>query len=75
MLNNAFIDPFDMSDPPRQLVNIATGLVSTPEIDKSLMGCLERGLASAETFVREYLFTGENQEAPKKCFFDIPAQK
>ena len=73
MPNNTFIDLSDVSDPPQQLVKIATGLVSTPEIDKSLMGCLEMGLASAETFVREPLVTGENQEAPKKCFYDIPA--
>ena len=31
MFEGSYVDPFDMSDPPEQLVNIATGAAATQD--------------------------------------------
>ena len=37
MFEGSFIDPFDLSDPAEHLVNIATGVIASSEVEESLV--------------------------------------
>lgn len=43
IFDDSYIDPFDLSDAPTQLVNIATGAVASSAVSESLTNSLEKG--------------------------------
>ncbi|KAK3085631.1 hypothetical protein FSP39_006444 [Pinctada imbricata] len=49
------IHPFDMTEPPKSLVNISTGLCATPDVENSLLHSLETGTSLARKFVESTL--------------------
>jgi len=59
IFDDAYVDPFSVIDPPARLVNFATGMIATPEVEASMMSCLDRGEASAKKFVEERLVDTE----------------
>ena len=64
--SGTYINPFKISDLSAELVHFATGTVSTPDIQKSLVDVLNKGKAMADTFVKEPLMFNEEQQTPKK---------
>ena len=66
-----YIDPFDLTDPPDKLVNIATGIVATPQIQQSLLGALDKGDTLGKTFVAERLCNRES-ESFKSFYAPLP---
>ena len=58
-------DPFNLSEVPQNLVNIVSGQVASPEVEKSLTSLPEIGKALYQEFVDDRLVEGK-----KKCFWD-----
>ena len=69
MFDESCIDPFDLADPPSRLVNIATGMIATPEVEESLITCHDRGSTAARKFVTQRLVTAEGNSAPEKSMY------
>ena len=63
------LNPFKLSDLPPELVNFATGVKATPEVQMSLINALDKGDTLAQTFVSERLICDEHQEKPSKSFY------
>ena len=63
-----FINPFNIPEHPIGLVNFATGVIATSDIQKSLLGALDTGEVLAESFVQERLVAKENN-TPSKSFY------
>lgn len=70
LFDGTYVDPFDVTDPPSSLVNIATGAVVPKDIEVSLLGAHDKGTSMAETFVSERLEIHEGEEKPLKSFYD-----
>ena len=66
MFDTGYIDPFELCDPPTQLVNFASGVMTTTEIEDSMISALAKGKYTAEKFVRERLAT----QTRSKSFYD-----
>lgn len=65
-----FIDPFGVMKTPNKLINFATGVHATDEIEKSLTECFETGAKMFETFVSERLvIKTDGSDPPEKNFF------
>lgn len=67
--NETFIDPFSLSSPPEKLVNMATGVEVTPEVEASPLNCHDTGKKLLESFVSER-FIAQDDQSTKKTFFD-----
>ena len=70
MFEGTFVDPFDLTEPPANLVNIATGAVASEEVEQSMLHCLDKGLTKAKTFVEERFVIPEGEMQTKKSFYD-----
>ena len=69
--SGTFIDPFSLSDPPSRLLNFASGVEMTPDVEASLLGVHQSGKISLGTFV-----TSRLGPSPTKVFFDtLPKSK
>ena len=66
VFSNSLIDPFDLTDPPSGLVNIATGAVPGSEVQNSLLNALETGKQMEWKFMQERLVP---QEDDRKSFY------
>ena len=67
--SNTFQDPFDYESVPESLINFASGIVATPQIENSLVSALEKGNKMAEKFVTERLVPNE-KGTTSKSFYD-----
>ena len=68
MFSSSYIDPFDISDPPLQLVNFATGEAASAGIEKSLLNAIDTGSNLLQKFIEECLVDGKTGK--KKSFCD-----
>ena len=62
MFDSSFIDPFDLKDALAHLVNIATGAVASPDLEKSMMDTLDTGATILSKFVKERLVEPDHGE-------------
>ena len=67
--SGTYINPFKIPDLPAELVHFATGSVSTPDIQKSLVEAFNKSKSMADTFAKEWLIFSEEQ-TPKKSIYD-----
>ena len=67
--SGTYINPFKIPDLPAELVHFATGSVSTPDIQKSLVEAFNKSKSMADTFAKEWLIFSEEQ-TPKKSNYD-----
>ena len=65
----SYVDPFDTSRPPKQLVNIATGAVATREVEKSMVSYITKGQETATKFISERLVRENTDTEPEKSFY------
>ena len=76
MFDSTYIDPFNIDQSPSGLVNFATGMVATSEVEGSLLTCLDKGKAATSKFVTELLVPKDGQEQPLKSIHDpMPRSK
>ena len=68
MFQNSYIDPFNMHASDK-LVNFASGVVATEEVQASMIGALDRGMDIAEQFVRERLVVPNGDAKPSKSLY------
>lgn len=66
MFETSFIDPFNIEEPPVNLVNFASGVIASAEIEKSMVGALEKGQTMVDKFVTERLVNQPNNDKPLK---------
>ena len=64
----SFIDPFSLTFPLATLVNIATGVEVTPDVERSLLTCHETGQKRLDSFIQERFMV--NHEGLRKQFYD-----
>jgi len=70
MFDSNFLDPFDTNKAPERLVNFATCLQSTEEIEQSMLNCIDKGEEMLQTFVAERLKSKtDGSDPPVKSFF------
>ncbi|KAG1697215.1 hypothetical protein GQR58_006054 [Nymphon striatum] len=53
-------NPFDLENIPSTLMNITTGQVATPEVEKSLIGATEKGQKATDEFFAEQIDEGSS---------------
>ena len=70
MFDGIFVDPFNITEPPTNLVNIATGTVAPANIQESLLNCLDKGELASKIFVEDRFCVPEGKTRPKKSFYD-----
>ena len=70
MFDGIFVDPFNITEPPTNLVNIATGTVAPKYIEESMLNCLDKGEGAAKVFVEDRFCVQEGKIQPKKSFYD-----
>ena len=51
VFNNAFTNPFDIQTAPNQLINFATAVVATKEVETSILNALYKGREMLHHFV------------------------
>ena len=67
---DSYVDPFDTSHTPIQLVNIATGANATPEtLEKSTVSYITKGQEMATKFISERLVRENTNTEPEKSFY------
>ena len=62
MFQSGYINPFDLTKPPSQLVSIATGATVTKTIEESMTNALDKSSTMLNTFVSDQLIGNENGE-------------
>ena len=70
LFSTSYMDPFDLTNPKANLINFATGVVATAEVEASLCGALDKGADMAEKFVSERFIVPDGKAATKKSFYD-----
>ena len=55
VFDNAFTNPFDIQTAPNQLINFATAVVATKEVETSILNALYKGREMLHHFVAESL--------------------
>ena len=68
VFSNSFTDPFDLTDPPSGLVNIATGAVPGSELQNSMLNTLVMGKQMERKSMQERLVS---QEDVQKSFYAL----
>ena len=71
MFDGSYIDPFTLSNPPRQLTNFATGMSANEAVEKSLLSALEKGEALSQKFVNERLIPEEDGSPQHKTMYSV----
>jgi hypothetical protein len=70
LFTSRYIDPFDLTNAPKKLVNFATGVFANKDVEDSMSQCLEKGYEMLESFVSERLIAKcDGSDPPKKFFF------
>ena len=67
MLQGPCVDPFDITEAPTKLINIAKGAVAPDAIEKSLCCALDKGTTMADKFVSNLA-----SDNPKSFYAPIP---
>ena len=67
MLQGPCVDPFDITEAPTKLINIATGAVAPDAIEKTLCCALDKGTTMADKFVSNLA-----SDNPKSFYAPIP---
>ena len=52
MFDSSFIDPFDLTESPAHLVNIAAGAVASPDLEKRMVNALDTGTTMLSKFAK-----------------------
>jgi hypothetical protein len=68
IFDDSYIDPFELSDPPSQLLNISTGAVAPPVVERSLVNAIDKGTTMANQFVNDHLIGDEG--CGRKSIYD-----
>lgn len=68
------VDPFTMNSPPLKLINFATGIQVSEEVESSLLICHRDGERLLEQFVSDRFMTQNGHEEPSKSFYDHVAK-
>ena len=69
MFEVTFIDSFDTDNASDRLVNFASGVVTTPAIEESLLKAIDKGSQMATDFIKQRLIPSEDG-MPHKSFYD-----
>ena len=70
LFEDTFVDPFTMNSPPLRLINFATGIQVSEEVESSLLNCHRDGERLLEQFVSDRFMTQNGHEEPSKSFYD-----
>ena len=70
MFEVTFIDPFDTDSASGGLVNFASGVVTPPAIEESLLKAIYKGSQMATDFIKQRLMPSEDG-MPHKSFYDL----
>lgn len=70
MFNVIFVDPFNITEPPTNLVNIATGTIAPKDIEDSMLNSLDKGETAVKVFAEERFCVLEGETQPKRSFYD-----
>ena len=65
--SGTYINPFKIPDLPAELVHFATGSVSTPAIQKSLVEAFNKSKSMADTFAKSESYSVKNKHQ-KRAF-------
>ena len=68
MFNSTFTNPFDIHTAPTQLINFASGVVATKEVETSLLNALNKGEEMLHQFIADRLMVSETGTV-KKSFY------
>ena len=68
MFKESYVDPFAVSSPPVHLVNFATGVVASHDIEQSLISSLDKGQELVEKFVEERCVVQEDGKTQKSFY-------
>lgn len=63
--NEKFIDPFDLDSPPPRLLNFATGIEKSLEVEESIINIHHKGLKTLHEFVQDKLSSLDGNQ-PRK---------
>ena len=74
LFDDTFIEPFSLNSPPARLINFATGVQVSEEVEFSLLNCHKDGETLLQQFVSDRSVIQNGQEKPVKSFHD-PVQK
>ena len=66
---DSYIDPFDTSNAPNKLVNIATSEIATTEVQKSMVAYITKGQEMASKFISERLVRNDRHSEPQTSFY------
>ncbi len=69
MFETSYTDPFNLEDPPKQLIYFATGVIAREDIQIYMLGCINKGREIVTMFLEERLITDQNQVFPQKSFY------
>ena len=70
LFDDTFVDPFSTDNPPTRLINFATGIHVSEEVENSLLHCHEKSRKLLEQFVDERFVTHSGEDGPRKSFYD-----
>ena len=70
MFDETFVDPFSTNSPPTRLINFATGIHVSEEVENSLLHCHKKSRVLLEQFVEERFVTHSGKDEPVKSFYD-----
>ena len=59
IFEESFINLFNITSPLPQLVNFATGIIASPEVEASMLVCLDKGQTS-DQFVTHRLISQDD---------------
>ena len=71
-LKNSYIDPFKLDDPPKHLVNIATGVVAKVDVEVTLTSSYSKGRKLLESFEEERLIENDSGHRKKSLYDTLP---
>ena len=75
LFESSYTDPFDLTAPPPcQLINISTGAIASPDIQRSMTSMFEKGSELVDTFVTDRLMP-ENGDTKKSFYAVLPKSK
>lgn len=74
LFDTSYTDPFSLTNPPAHLVNISSGAIASPEIEKSMTSIVEKGKELVDKFVDERLVP-QNGTTKKSFYAVLPKSK
>ena len=68
--DDAFKDPFKISDAPSGHVNFATGVTASSQIEQNLLSAFDTGNRHASKFINERSVITEGNTTSSKSFYE-----